>query len=131
MSTPGGGSTAVRSHLLDALEADLVGPFSKPAGATTSDAPEDLRLQPSRWYLCGFLVPRDQGEIEEPDEGENEAGDDEDAEDQGRPDPPPKKARRLPASLGLSVFTSTATTELRAVVSWADYQRVEVGDRKV
>ena len=109
MTTPSGGAGAVRSHLIDALEAELVGPFQKAPGAASSDAPELLRLPPSRWYLTGFLVPRDLGELGEPDEEEDDvgAGDDEDDEESSKPDPTVKKVRRLPASMGLSVSRGT------------------------
>ena len=132
MTTPSGGAKAVRSHLIDALEADLVGPFRKPPGAPISDASEVLRIPPSRWYLTGFLVPRDQGEIHEPDEEDDDvgAGNDEDDEESSKPDPTVKKVRRLPASMGLSVFTSPEVKQLTANVCWADYQRIEVGERK-
>lgn len=132
MTTGSGGSAAVRSHLIEALEADLVGPYRREPGAATSDAPEVLRISPSRWYLTGFLVPREQGEIEEPDDADDDlgAGDDEDEEDAGKPDPTVKKVRRLPASMGLSVFVPKGTQFLTATVSWADYLRVEAGDTK-
>ncbi|NBD12654.1 DISARM system helicase DrmA [Corallococcus silvisoli] len=124
---------AVRAHLIDALEADLVGPFGKPSGAPVSDAPERLRNPPSRWYLTGFLVPLDQGVIEdEPDDEEDDlaAGSDEDNEEAARHDPTVKKVRRLPASMGLSVFVPSDTAQLTAHVCWADYQRVEADERK-
>jgi hypothetical protein len=132
MTTPSDGAKAVRSHLIDALEADLVGPFRKPPGAPISDAAEVLRISPSRWYLTGFLVPRDQGEIDEPDEEEDDvgAGNDEDEEESSKPDPTVKKVRRLPASMGLSVFTSPEVKQLTAHVCWADYQRIDAGERK-
>lgn len=132
MTTSSGGAGAVRSHLIDALEADLVGPFRKPPGVPVSDAPEVLRISPSRWYLTGFLVPRDQGEINEPDEEEDDpgAGNDEDDEESSKPDPTVKKVRRLPASMGLSVFVPPTAKQLTAHVCWADYQRVEVGEHK-
>ncbi|NRD54756.1 helicase [Corallococcus sp. AB030] len=133
MTTSSGGAGAVRSHLIDALEAELVGPFRKPPGAAVSDATEVLRVSPSRWYLTGFLVPLDQGEIEdEPDEEDDElgAGDDVDDEEASKADPTVKKVRHLPASMGLTVFTPPATRQLTAHVCWADYQQIEVGDRK-
>jgi hypothetical protein len=132
MTTPSGGAKAVRSHLIDALEAELVGPFRKPPGASLSDAPEVLRIPPSRWYLTGFLVPRDQGEIHEPDEDDDEigAGNDEDDEEAAKPDPTVKKVRHLPASMGLSVFTAPKVKQLTAHVCWADYHRIETDDRK-
>jgi hypothetical protein len=132
MTTLSGGTGAVRSHLIDALEAELVGPFLKPPGAVVSDAPEVLRISPSSWYVTGFLVPRDQGEIEEPEEedGDLGAGNDEDDEESSKPDPTVKKVRRLPASMGLSVFVPPEAKQLTAHVCWADYQRIEVGERK-
>ena len=41
---------AVRDHLVTALNTDLIGPFK-------SD--EIIPTPPSRWYLTGFLVPKD------------------------------------------------------------------------
>lgn len=133
MTTPGGGSAAVRSHLMDALEADLVGPFRKARGEAGAEAGELLRLPPSRWYLTGFLVPRDQPELNEPDAEDDDlgAGNDEDEDDSTKPDPTVKKVRRLPASMGLSVFTPPGAKQLTAHVSWADYERVEEVGKKL
>ena len=132
MTTPGKGSQAVRSHLIDALEAELVGPFLRAPGEVESGAGEALRISPSRWYLTGFLVPRDQGEIEEPDAEDDDlgGGDDEDDEESSKPDPTVKKVRRLSASMGLSVFVPASAKQLTAHVSWADYHHVEVGGGK-
>ncbi|RYZ41576.1 MAG: helicase [Myxococcaceae bacterium] len=124
---------AVRSHLIDALEADLVGPFRKPPGVPVSDAPEVLRTPPSRWYLTGFLVPLDQGDIEDdPDDEDDDpgAGDDVDGEESSKPDPTIKKVRRLPASMGLSVLVPPGTKQLTTHVCWADYKRIETEEHK-
>jgi hypothetical protein len=43
-------SSWVRAHLVRALEAELVGPYSEH---------EELDRAPSRTYLTGFLVPRE------------------------------------------------------------------------
>ena len=46
----------VRQRLVEALEADLIGPFvpdSHPQGGQ-----EVLPIAPSRWYLTGFLAPQ-------------------------------------------------------------------------
>ena len=43
-------SSLVRAHLVKALEAELVGPYSEH---------EELDRAPSRTYLTGFLVPRE------------------------------------------------------------------------
>lgn len=132
MTKPSGGSAAVRAHLIDALEADLVGPYRRAPGSTTSNEPELLRIAPSRWYLTGFLVPREQPEVEEPDDEDDDlgAGDDADDEEGTKPDPTVKRVRRLPASMGLSVIVPSETSHLTAIVSWADYLRIEVGEKK-
>jgi hypothetical protein len=43
----------VRTHLLDALQLDLVGP----APDDLAHAEEIIPQPPSKWYLTGFLVP--------------------------------------------------------------------------
>ncbi|PZR16699.1 MAG: helicase [Archangium gephyra] len=124
-------AATVRSHLVEALEADLVGPFLRKPGERESDAAELLRSAPSRHYLTGFLVPREQGEIEEePDDDDAGVGDDEDDDADGRAENSVKKVRRLPASMGLSVFVQASVKTLTATVSWADYLRVEAGEGK-
>ncbi|MEO5352962.1 MAG: hypothetical protein H7835_07095 [Magnetococcus sp. XQGC-1] len=47
-------SSEVRDRLLDALRLDLVGPDND-----YPFAQELLADTPSRWYLIGFLVPRE------------------------------------------------------------------------
>ena len=56
MTKPSGGSAAVRSHLIDALEADLVGPYRRVPGSTTSNEPEVLRLD-FLASLCAAFEP--------------------------------------------------------------------------
>jgi hypothetical protein len=124
-------AATVRGHLVEALEADLIGPFARTPGEATSDASELLRNAPSRTYLTGFLVPKEQGEIDEPDaDDELDTGEDDDNETDGRGENGVKKVRRLPASMGLSVFVPKDVKALTAHVSWADYVRIEVGDDK-
>lgn len=126
--TPHGGAEAARAHLVEALIADLVGPFARKPGETHSDAPEVLRIAPSRWYLTGFLVPETQGLVEQPDDDDDDAGagDDDDAPENSRAEPIARRPRRLPASMGLSVFVPAHATTLTAHVGWADYQRIDV-----
>ncbi|MBE2252457.1 MAG: helicase [Myxococcus sp.] len=124
-------AATVRSHLVEALEADLIGPFDRAPGEATSDAKELLRNAPSRTYLTGFLVPKEQGEIDEPDaDDELDSAEDDDDEAEARGENAVKKVRRLPASMGLSVFVPASVTSLTAHVAWADYLRIEVGDSK-
>lgn len=71
-----GTSAAVRRHLVEALRADLIGPFfpDDPAALEVWD------LAPSKRYLYGFLVPRVKGEPDDDDDDEPELADDEAAE---------------------------------------------------
>lgn len=138
-------SQQVRDALLQALEADLIGPFD-------SGGAEVLPLPPSRWYLTGFLVPQG-GAIPEDDDRADEAatagkldrdidadselaaGDDVQTDDAGNADPEPKRRAFFPASMGLSVFLPPAprggdATEdtIEVTVRYADYQRVLVAE---
>ena len=76
----------LRKPLVEALAADLVGPYA---------VDERLRLPPSRWYLTGFLVPktvRDSEERDPTDDEEMAAGNDEtEEESQGNAEPEPKQ----------------------------------------
>lgn len=124
--------TAPRDHLVRALEADLIGPFRKglpgPGGSDGQDSVEELKLPPSRWYLTGFLAP-EAGREEEPEANEELAvGSDETEEDTGGASPGPKKKNFMPASLGLTVFVPRGVTKLRAIVRYANYDRVERED---
>lgn len=80
---------AARAHLVAALHADLIGPFapdaatSDPAGAT-----ELLRVNPSRWYLTGFLANEVLREAEDDtEEGELGSGDDLEPDTNGTAEP--------------------------------------------
>jgi hypothetical protein len=117
----------VREHLVRALEADLVGPFT-PAPTPGSEgagraAEETLPLAPSRWYHVGFLAPEAGRDAQDPtDEDELGAGSDEDDEEDQGPEPEPKQKHRLPASIGVSVLLRPGCRDgLTATVSWADY----------
>lgn len=72
----------IRKHLIDALQLDLVGPTPD----DTAHAEEILPQAPSKWYLCGFLVPYEASPDKRSDDTGNEeldqhsnisAGDDE------------------------------------------------------
>jgi hypothetical protein len=116
-------SNAVRTHLLRALQADFVGPFT----ATLQD--EILPIAPSRWYMTGFLVPRDarHGE-DEPEDDEMGAGDDEDDVEAGGEEPPPKQRALLPSSVGLSILLppGAPSDTLDVELSWAEYAQIEL-----
>jgi len=124
---------SVRSRIVEALEADLVGPFL-PDGHPGAGV-EVLPLPPSRWYLTGFLAPHT-SRAPDPDDqdskGELVAGSESQAEDAGSEEPEPKRPQQFPASMGLSVFLPPAEAgvpdQIEVEVRWADYDKVEVGE---
>jgi hypothetical protein len=117
----------VRARLVDILRRDLVGP-----GPQDEDlARERLSENPSRWYLTGFIAPKedeveaDDPAVQEEDEREAEqelgsgaggaAGDDEPTE------APVTHRRFLPSSIGLTVLLPMDVESIEARVSWGDY----------
>ena len=105
-------SSEVRGHLVQALVAELVGPYTDR---------EELDRAPSRTYLTGFLAPREDRRadalIDVDDDSDNEAKEAEtDAEDQpaaaAEERSPGEASRRpqvFPASIGLSVLLPPGT----------------------
>lgn len=103
-------SVGVRGHLVEALRLDLVGPDNDHAFAG-----ERLSESPTRWYLAGFLVPRNAPEEQRaaPDaDDEIDSG----AQGPGDDDSPPDRAAAgrsyLPSSMGLSVLVPPAVETL-------------------
>jgi hypothetical protein len=91
--------TDLREFLVQALESDLVGPFSLESSST-----EVLPLPPTRWYLTGFLAPENApAEEESTDDRQAAAGDDQ-AVDGATTEKEPGGPRTLPSSVGLSVL---------------------------
>lgn len=122
--------TTPRSHLVQALEADLIGPFRRGLksddGTDGLDATEELKLPPSRWYLTGFLAP-EAGRIEDEEANEELAiGNDETEEETGGASPNPKKKNFMPASMGLTVFVPKGVKTIQAIVRYATYDRPDV-----
>jgi hypothetical protein len=126
-------SDAIRSELVKALHADLVGPFL-PEGHPGAGN-EVLPLAPSRWYLTGFLAPQT-ARAPDPDDEDSqegfEAGGEPKAEDAGEKEPEPKRRQHFPASLGLSAFLPPGPTDgsdhIQVEVSWADYVPEEISE---
>lgn len=128
-----GSSAAVRVHIVDALRADLVGPFAAAGstGSTTADstdtpADEVWDLAPSKRYLCGFLVPRAQADVEDDEDQDPsddelfDAGDDPGEESQN--DPQAKRRPMLPSSIGLSVLLPPGSGDSISIrIAYADY----------
>ncbi len=128
----------VRRRLVQALTADLVGPFVPDSHAHGGQ--EVLPIAPSRWYLTGFLAPQGgrvpDAEDRDSEGGELAAGDDKQAEDSGSDEPEPKRPVRFPASMGLSVFLPPGKGDtIQVDVAYADYDKIDVAidhaDRKV
>src|SRR5512145_518692 len=126
-------SVSVRSELVKALQADLIGPFL-PEGYPGAGE-EVLPLAPSRWYLTGFLAPQAARAPEADDEDSQdglEAGGESKAEDAGSTEPEAKRRQQFPASLGLSAFLPPGPTDgsdhLEVEVSWADYVVEEISE---
>jgi len=119
----------VRQHLVEALEADLVGPFVP--DAHPQGGQEVLPIAPSRWYLTGFLAPQggrapDAEDRDSTDDG-LAAGSESQAEDAGTEEPEPKRPVRFPASMGLSVFLPPGSGDAIEIDVWyADYDKIEV-----
>jgi Helicase conserved C-terminal domain len=113
--------TRLRRHLVDALYADLVGPF---AGHEAHDRSRELiRLKPSKWYLTGYLVPEEDREAELDElEGAGE-GDDVQSDDGNAEESDSKRIKLFPASMGMSILLppDPDLTEITATVSFAQY----------
>lgn len=118
-------SAEVRSHLIDALQLDLVGPRPD----DSDRAQEILDQAPSKWYLTGFLVPHgapveqrsdDTGNDELDLVGSVKAGDDENV-------PEKAFARKafFPSSMGLSLLVSERISHLNVTVEWGDYSSLK------
>lgn len=119
----------IRKKLVEALEADLIGPFTPQEGPMGSE--EILPVAPSRWYLTGFLAPRDGNAPDEADaDSQNDtlgAGDESQAEDAGDEERPAKRRIFFPASMGLSVFLRPGAEDTLTVrIRYADYEKIEL-----
>ena len=114
---------AVRQHLVEALNLDLVGPW---AGHALSDERLPGWIRPSNWYLTGFLVPTDTPLAQRSDVDED---DDIDAvpDQGGLPEESAeerKTAKRsfFPSSMGLSFLVPEDAKTLAVTVRWGDYE---------
>lgn len=83
-----------------------------------------MSQEPSRWYLTGFLAPReapasarvDETEDEEVDSAERGGADDAEPTERGV-----GQRARFPSSVGLSVICANDATAIEVVVRWGDY----------
>ncbi len=135
----------VRPHLIQALRAELVGPYDLCAPDQDQVAEEILHLAPSRRYLTGFLAPpqveADSPATRRPEEPIPEAevealdGDDayelssdKDSDDSSTPDPEPATRKVFPASAGMSVLLPAEATRVTARLRWGEYRRDVIVD---
>ena len=124
----------VRQRLVEALEADLVGPFL--AEGLPGGGQEVLPLPPSRWYLTGFLAPQFDRAPDADDTdavGELAAGSESQAEDSGKDEPEAKRPHRFPASMGLSVFLpapppGVTVDHVEVELSYAEYIKEDIAE---
>jgi len=124
---PARSSEEVRTALVHALEADLIGPFYPDGHEGPTD--EVLPLPPSRWYLTGFLAPQSDPDTYDPtSEEELGAGPDEDEEESAGDEPEPKQKHRFQSSMGMSVLLpppssagSGAPETIRVSLEFAEY----------
>jgi hypothetical protein len=113
----------LREHLLQALEADLIGPFRLHDGHA---AQELLGMAPSRWYHTGFLAPESARDTQDPTSDEQLDVAEGAVADEPEPgDPDPKQRKFFPASIGLSVLLPRDAKSVTALVSFADYAMFE------
>lgn len=117
-------SADVRERLVEALRADLVGPFV-PSGD------EVLPQRPTRWYLTGFLAPSGAAEDVRTDDTAQETlevGDDDTTDDAHAAERAAARKAFFPSSIGLSVFVRAESKHLGVRLRWADYHPVEERD---
>ena len=117
-------ASAIREHLVLALNADLIGPYDPKRGE------ELLSRPPSRWYLTGFLAPEarrvamvnedEKAVVEDVEAEEDLAAGADDATTEPE-EPKPKRRMLFPASLGLSVLVPRDAKTIAATATWADY----------
>jgi Helicase conserved C-terminal domain len=113
----------VRDHIVRTLRRDLIGP----SPIDTDILEEVLPARPSRWYLTGYLVPRDAPEDQREGtgatEGEITSGEGADGtDDAAELDPGTGQTTFLPSSIGLSVLVPANATRIKVLVSWGDYR---------
>ena len=121
-------SAQVRTHLVEALQLDLIGPTPD----DLEHADEILTQPPTKWYLAGFLAPFGSSlEVRSDDTG-NEELDQQPRSPLGEDNTTPEStaARRVPfaSSMGLSFLISDQVLTLQAQISWGDYYPIELDE---
>jgi len=122
-------SVEVRTHLVDILRRDLVGPSPH----DTDIECERLDTEPSRWYLTGFIAPGvDAPEATAEEEARlplRESDTETDPEPDGGGGPEDRETEELvtrrrswrPAAIGITTLVPKGVKQVEAVVFWGDY----------
>ena len=116
-------SEEVRERLVEALELDLVGP---PAGHRYEHELLPGWERPSKWYLTGFLIPKDAPPEEAGDDDANDEFDDvsetEGPAEESAEERAAAKRSYFPSSMGISALVAAHTESLSVTVRWGDYE---------
>ena len=126
-------SAEVRERLVEALNLDLIGPWS---GHTLAAERLPGWVRPSNWYLTGFLIPSgtrpessaDADEEDDIDETPASSGLAEESSEERKA----AKKGFFPSSMGLSFLVAAEADALAVIVRWGDYEpaKVEGADGK-
>jgi len=122
-------SADVRERLVEALQLDLVGPWS---GHRLAEERLGGWIRPSTWYLTGFLIPSgtlpdkaaDADEDDDLDAIPQAAG----LSEESSEDRKAAKKGYFPSSLGLSFLVPQEAHEITVFARWADYALAEIQD---
>jgi hypothetical protein len=106
-----------RADLADALRAELLGP----AGGTDEEL--TIRERPTLRYLVGRLAPAGTAVAAEEDEGNADAGADDESADTGYASPITMAMN--PSSIGISFLTEPGVDRLEVTLRWGHYETEE------
>lgn len=121
-------STNVRENIVNAMKLDLVGPLHS---SDPKYLEEVLSIQPSNYYLTGFLVPFDARARVDVEEDDSVLSSQE-AEDRGQgSDDASFQVKRYPSSIGLSFLLKKDTKELEVKCRWGEYVSSVDGEQTV
>jgi hypothetical protein len=120
-------SREIRENVLEAMKLDLIGPSFN---SEQKYLQEILSVQPSAYYLTGFLVPlgsKIQVDVEE-DEA-NVSPDDTDDNTESGGEEANSLIKRFPSSIGLSILLKKDTRDFEVVCRWGEYKPQQEGDK--
>lgn len=112
-------SSEIRENVLNAMKLDLIGPSHNSGSKYLQEV---LSVQPSAYYLTGFLVPhgsRVQVDVEEDDASVSPDDTDDNSESGG--DEANSQIKRFQSSIGLSFLLKKETKEFEIICRWGEY----------